>query len=283
MLGAEEPTTFPAPIRGRAVPRGSRYKASMPTRPPTILALGGGGFLMEPENPLLDAYVVQAAGRAAPRICFLPTASGDRPDAIDAFHDAFGRLGARTNHLLLPWAPDPEGAPEDGRPAGAASPADPVAHLAAQDVVYVGGGNTRRMLAVWRHFGLVAPLRRLWTTGTVVLAGVSAGALCWFEGGVTDSLPGRLTAMRGLGWLPGSFCPHYDGEIGRRPAYEALVVDGSLPAGLAVDDGCAVHFEGDGLVRVVASRPGAAAWRVSADGPIGRSTRVEARYLGPSG
>jgi peptidase E len=248
-------------------------------RPPTIVAMGGGGFSMEPDNPRLDLYALERTQVERPAVCLLPTASGDDDDYVDRFHAAFASLGAATSDVRLPWRPAPEGPPEAGEPAGPPSVPDLGAHLAAQDLVYVGGGNTRRMLAVWRHHGLDRILHALWHEGSVVLAGVSAGALCWFEEGVTDSVPGRLTPMRGLGWLPGSHCPHYDGEPGRRPAYEALVAAGRLAGGVAADDGCALHYEGRALRRVVASRPQAAAWRVRREAGAARCERLSARLL----
>lgn len=235
---------------------------------------------MEPENPLLDEFVLETAGCERPSVCFLPTASGDAEDYVGNFHTAFDSLGARTSHLLLPWQEVPDGEPEDGQPVGSPNVADVAAHLAAQDVVYVGGGNTRRMLAVWRAYGVAAALEQIWREGRVVLAGLSAGSLCWYEEGVTDSLPGVLTPMRCLGLLAGSHCPHYDGEEERRPAYERLVGDGALEPGIAADDGCALLYRGRELMDVVSSRPTAAAWRVDrvADGAVSR--RTDARYLG---
>jgi peptidase E len=252
----------------------------MSTREPTLVALGGGGFQMEPDNPLLDAYVLEVAGVERPSVCLLPTASGDPDAVVAAFHEAFGRLGAKTSELLLPWEATPDGLPEDGRAVGAPNVADLAAHLAAQDVIYVSGGNTRRMLAVWRAYGIDTVLRELWQDGSAVLAGVSAGSLCWYEQGVTDSMPGALTPMTCLGFLPGSHCPHYDGEAERRPAYERLVGEGSLLPGMAADDGCALRYARTELIDVVSSRPGAAAWRVDrvAGGAVSR--RTDARYLG---
>lgn len=252
----------------------------MHTREPTIIAMGGGGFMMEPENPLLDAYVLEATGIDQPRICFLGTACADRASTVEAFHATFSGLGARATHLALPWAADPEGPPELGQPMGEPNVPDLRAHLLAQDAIYVGGGNTRRMLAVWRHYGVDEVLHDLWASGRAVLAGVSAGALCWFESGVTDSIPGTLSPMRALGWVAGSFCPHYDGEPGRRPTYEGLVATDALSPGWAADDGCALHYRGDVLHRIVSSRPEAAAWRVEADAAGDCSRRHAPDYLG---
>ena len=133
--------------------------------------------------------------------------------------------------------------------------------LPTQDVIYVGGGNTKSMLAVWREWKVPELLRRAWRSGTV-LAGVSAGAMCWFETGVTDSWAGRLAGLPCLGLLPGTCCPHYDGEPERRPALHRLVSKGTVPKALALDDGVAAHFVGHELVRVVSSRATAAAHQV---------------------
>jgi peptidase E len=152
--------------------------------------------------------------------------------------------------------------------------------LLDQDVVYVGGGNTANMLAVWRVHGVDRALQQAWEAG-VVLTGISAGSLCWFESGTTDSF-GSLAPLTGLlGFLPGSHSPHYDGEPDRRPTYHALVASGALPGGYAADDGAALVFGGTDLVEVVASRPAARGYRVARDAD-GRTAETElpTRYLG---
>jgi len=252
----------------------------MVPRSPTIVALGGGGFSMEPENPLLDVYVLAQAGVDHPRIAFLPTASGDAASYVKDFHAAFTALGARTEHVLLPWAAEEGGAPEDGVALCPEDAGKLAARLRGQDVIYVGGGNTRRMLAVWRAYGIDGVLRDLWQAGRVILAGLSAGSLCWYEAGVTDSLPGALTPMTCLGFLSGSHCPHYDGEAERRPSYEALVAEGALPAGVAAQDGCALRYRRADLVEIVSSRPGASAWHVESTAEGVTSRHLAARYLG---
>ncbi|WP_373048692.1 Type 1 glutamine amidotransferase-like domain-containing protein [Vulgatibacter sp.] len=233
-------------------------------RKPTIIAMGGGGFSMEPDNPLLDDYVLSLTGKERPSVCFVPTASGDAEGYIERFHAAFTER-ADTAVLQL----------------FRRSVADLAAFIARQDVVYVGGGNTANMLAVWRVHGFEAVLRSAWQRGTI-LCGLSAGALCWFEGGVTDSFGEGLAPLRdGLGLLPGSFCPHYDGEPLRRPAYERLVLQGELPGGWAADDGVALHFEGTELVSVVASSADAAAWRLHAgNGEQLSVQRLQPLFLG---
>ena len=217
----------------------------MPTRRRAqIVALGGGGFSMEPKNPRLDDYVLSLAGRRRPRVCFVPTASGDSPVYVRRFLRAFPRRRAEASVLSL--------FRRDGE--------DLRLLVLAQDVVYVGGGNTVNLLAVWRAHGLDRILRAAWRRG-VVLTGVSAGALCWFEGGTTDSFGPLAPLHDGLGFLKGTFSPHYDGEPGRRPLFHRLVA-GGLPAGFACDDGAALHFVGRRLVGAVASRPRASAYRV---------------------
>lgn len=234
----------------------------------TVVAMGGGGFSMEPDNPLLDDHVIALArvrrGRDRPRVCFLATASGDSPMYIANFYAAFARKSEATHLPLFV---------RDER--------DIEAFLLDQDVVYVGGGNTENMLAVWRVHGVDRALRRAWEAG-VVMTGLSAGSLCWFETGTTDSFGRSLAPLSaGLGFVPGSHSPHYDGEETRRPRYHQLVEDGALPAGYAADDGAALVFDGPDLVEVVTSRPTARAYRVER-GPDGRAveTAVPVRYLG---
>ena len=218
---------------------------------------------MEPENPLLDEYVLQASGVARPTVCFLPTASGDSNERIAQFYTAFNRWPCRPIHLAL-----------FRRPAELA----PI--IEASDILYVGGGNTRFMLAIWRACGLDRLVRQAWERGTV-LAGVSAGAICWFEQGLTDS-DGPLTGLDCLGFLPGSCAPHYDGEAERRPSFQRLIGQGALPPGLALDDGAAAHFVDSERRRIVTSRPGAAAYWVSSDQVRITEESLPVEYLGPS-
>ena len=222
--------------------------------------MGGGGFSMEPDNPLMDSWLLSLTGATTPKICFLATASGDAREYIERFYTAFSALPCTPRHLPLFRREDP----------------DLRAVVLGQDLIYVGGGNTANMLAVWRIHGLDAVLREAWQAG-VVLAGLSAGSLCWFDSGVTDSFGVALAPLRdGLGLLPGSHCPHYDGEALRRPCYRELIRTGALPPGLATDDSAAMRFSGTSLVEVVSSRPGAGAWKVTADG----EQAIDARYLG---
>ncbi len=229
-----------------------------------IVAMGGGGFSMEPDNLALDRYVLGLSPRSEPRVCFLPTASGDSPDYVERFTAAFATLPCVPTHLSLFVPPT----------------ADLHSFLLDQDVVYVGGGNTRNLLVLWREWGLDHILREARERGAV-LAGISAGAICWFEEGVSDSVvPGQLAPLRALGFLPGSHCPHYDGEPERRPAYHRLVEEGRLGPGYAADDGAALHFVGSQLVRVVASRPHARAYRVERRGDSVEERPLPTVYLG---
>jgi peptidase E len=226
--------------------------------------MGGGGFSMEPRNPLLDEFLLGLARGRRPRVCFVGTASGDSPLYLARFLRAFRRFACRPTHLSL-VAP-PRGSLRD--------------FVLRQDVVYVGGGNTRVLLALWREWGLDRILREARREG-VVLAGLSAGSVCWFEEGLSDSVePGRLLPIRALGLLPGSHCPHYDGEPGRAPAYRRAVARGDLADGFAADDGAALVFEGRRLSRVVSSRPGARAWRVERRGRRAVETALRPDYLG---
>jgi dipeptidase E len=211
-----------------------------------LLALGGGGFTMEPTNPLLDDYVLSLSPAAEPRILFLPTASGDTTAQIHAFHARFGDRLCVPEHLSL------------FRLADARRPLEEI--VLEQDIVYVGGGSMRNLLAIWRAHELDRLLERAWRAG-VVLAGLSAGAMCWFEGGITTS-SGPPAPMAGLGLLEGSLTVHADGEPERLPVFLSSVRDGTLPGGWAVDDGVGLLFRGQRLKRVVSSRPGAGAQRV---------------------
>ncbi len=231
-----------------------------------IVAMGGGGFSMEPDNPLLDEFVLSLARTPRPRVCFVPTAGGDNDGYVARFYRAFAALDCRPAELRL----------------FEREVLDLESFVLAQDVIYVGGGNTASMLAVWRAHGLDQVLRRAWAGG-VVMCGLSAGMNCWFRQSVTDSFGlARLAPLRdGLGLLPGSGCPHYDGEPLRRPTFRQLIAAGELADGWAADDGAALVFTGDTLTDVVSSRPEAAAYRVTRT-VDGRSVeeRIPARYLG---
>ena len=233
-----------------------------------IVAMGGGGFQMEPDNPLLDDHVLalarEGSGRDRPRICLIPTASADDAALIADFERLLApRAETRVLRLF------------------ARSDDDLAAVVLAQDAVYVSGGNTANMLAVWRLHGLDCVLRRAWNAG-VVMAGMSAGAICWFESCTTDSFGPTLRPLQGgLGILDGSVSPHYHGESQRQALVHRLVGDATLPAGYGVDDGAALVFRDRELLEVVASQPEAAAYRVEPDGAGGTTEmRLPSRFLG---
>jgi dipeptidase E len=224
---------------------------------PQIVGLGGH-FLGEPEYRALEDWLLGLTQKERPRVLFIPTASAEDPGYTVRFFDTF-KDRAEVSHLdFFPWPPS-----------------ELRTFVLGHDLVYVGGGNTANMLAIWREHGLDEIVREAWEAG-VVLAGVSAGMICWFEGGVTDSFGPHLEAMECLGLIPGSACPHYDGEELRRPRYHELVA-GELPSGWAADDGVALHFEGWELREAVTALPGKAAYRVRLgdDGVV--EERVEAR------
>jgi dipeptidase E len=208
--------------------------------------MGGGGFTMPERNPALDRLVLSLTGKPVPKICFVPTASGDRGDLAMRFRQRFD-----------PWPCEPSVLSlfQLGR-----NRIDPVEHLLAQDAIYVGGGSMRNLLAIWREHGIERAMRTAWESG-VVLAGVSAGAMCWFEAGVSVS-GGTPEPVEGLGLLEGSLSVHMCSEPERLPVYRAAVANGSLPAGYAADDSAALLFAGTELAECVASREGARVVRV---------------------
>jgi dipeptidase E len=218
-----------------------------------VLAMGGGGFTMQERSPSLDRLVLELTGKPVPRICFLPTASGDPRDQVTRFYERFGGWPCSPSILSLFHL---------GRDR-----IDPVAHLLSQDAIYVGGGSMRNMLAIWREHGIDETMRTAWHRG-IVLAGLSAGAMCWFEGGISLS-GGAPEVVRGLGLLSGSLSVHLDGEAERLPVYRAAVATGGLPPGYAADDGAAVLFRGHELAECVASQAGARVLRMWSDGEGG--------------
>ncbi len=235
-----------------------------------VLAIGGTGGLpdvgcAEDGRPLLLDYAAKLAGAAVPKICIMNTASGDDPAGYVRTYSGLSALPSRISHLQLFPMPNV---------------ADPAGLLLSQDVIFVGGGSVANAVAVWRVHGLDVILRQAWEAG-VVLAGVSAGAICWFDGGTTDSFGLPLQPFTaGLGMLAGSYCPHYNSEPGRRPLFRALVADGKLDAGIACDDGAAAHFIDDSLAEIVADRPDAYGHRVEpADEAAASETVLPTRLL----
>jgi dipeptidase E len=229
-----------------------------------VVAYGGGGFSMEAGNPLLDDYVLSLARSERPRVCFLPSASGDADHYVVRFYRAFDGARCEASHISLFRR---DHGPEDLRD-----------HLLAQDLIYVGGGSVLSLLGVWAAHGIDDILREAWERG-VIMCGVSAGSLCWFTEGVT-AFHGPPRPYRGLGILPCSNTVHYDAERGRADEYRRRLREG-MTAGYAAEDGAALHFVGERLHRVVCSRPEARAFRMrrASGGKVARRT-LRSVYLG---
>jgi len=238
----------------------------VPIPTPQIVALGGGGFSMERDGTLLDDYVLSLIGSERPRVCFLPTASGDADHYIVRFYRRFA-ASCDASHVSLFRRDQGTGGVED----------DLATHLLSQQLIYVGGGNVVSMLGAWRAHGLDEVLRAAWRKG-IVLCGPSAGSLCWFQEALS-AFHGAPRPVQGLALLPFSNCVHYDAEPARRAEYHRAVADG-MRGGYAADDGVALHFRGTRLHRAVSSCPQGGAYRVAVSGGRIRETRLAVGYLG---
>jgi dipeptidase E len=221
-----------------------------------------GGFkLADEDHRGLESQLLRMTGKERPRVCFLPTASADDADYTVIFYEAFSGRADTTHVVFHPWPP------EDLRD-----------RIVGSDLVFVGGGNTANMLAIWRVHRVDGMLREAWEAGAI-LCGSSAGMICWFEAGVTDSFGPDLLGMRdGLGFLPGSACPHYDGEELRRPRYHELVREG-FPAGYAAEDDVGLVFHGTEFAEAISAAPGQRAYRVELRGGEVVETPIEARVV----
>jgi peptidase E len=238
----------------------------MKTAPRQIVAFGGGGFSMESGNPLLDDYVLGLTGAERPRVCFLPSASGDADHYIVRFYRAFSAHRCEASHISLFRR---EQGPEDLR-----------RHLLSQDLIYVGGGSVISLLGVWRAHGIDEILREAWEAG-VILCGLSAGSLCWFAEAVTG-FHGAPKRLEGLGLLPFSNCVHYEPGSKRRQSYHHFLREG-MRAGYAAEDGAALHFVDTELSRVIASRPQARGYRLDVAGQRVVEMRIATTFLGDRG
>lgn len=236
----------------------------MAEKPRQIIPIGGGGFYRDAENLELEKYLIRQTGVESPRVAFVPTASGEPDHYVASFYAAFLKLGCRPSVLtFFKRTPDLR------------------SFLLDQDVIYVGGGNTKSLLALWRDWGVVEILREAWESG-IVLTGVSAGAICWFEQGLTDSFADGLRPLDGLGFLAGSCCPHYDGEPQRRPSYHRLLSSGEISAGIAIEDWTGVHFKGREIFKVITSKRGARAYSMRAVYGSVQEVALPAEFLGSS-
>ncbi len=227
-----------------------------------IVAFGGLRPPKGKTHPLIN-YVLSLSERDRPKVCFIPTATGDAATSIVAFYDRFTASNAEPSHLSL----------------FNRTVYDIEEYLLNQDIIMVGGGNTANMLATWRIHGVDVALEKAWGAG-VILCGGSAGSLCWFECGTTDSF--NIYELEplydGLGFLPGSHCPHYDGEEQRKPLYHKLISEGFAP-GYAIDDDAAIHFLGTEVRQAISSRDNAGAYYVQKSGNAVTETTLKTKIL----
>ncbi len=229
-----------------------------------IVAIGGAEFQMRPENEALLDYIVSLLDGPAPRVCLVPTASGDPQDQIAAFHAMMERRGVVASSMSLFRLGD--------------VPVDPAEHLLAQDAIYVTGGSMVNLMALWREHGIDLLMRRAHEQG-VLLCGYSAGSMCWFESGISRG-GGLPAAVAGIGLVPSSHCVHYSQDPARRDAYRRAVAGGGIGPGLALDDHAAALLRDGELVEAVRSRESASAFRVAPDGDGGvTETPIDARLL----
>ncbi len=235
----------------------------------TIVALGGGGFSMEDDNIYLDAFIFGLAQKERPKVCFVGTASGDAQSYSEKFLNAMEKHDVVANELLL------------YRPPVARDELEK--YVLDQDVIYVGGGNTFNLMTLWKAWGLDEIFKKAHDQG-VLLAGISAGSICWFDGGVSDSFspPGSdlLDAVEGIGLIAGSNCPHYDGEAYRRDQYHRLLKNGSLKDGIAAENGVALVYKKGRLAEVVSSSEEKFAYKIVVENGIVHEEKIRARFLG---
>ncbi len=222
-----------------------------------IIAHGGAGFASAKKDLKIERYMLQQVQAAHPKICFLPQASAEVKDYVVSFYEAFTTLGAQPSWISL-----------FGRVKNTWKE-----KLLAQDIIYVGGGNTRSMLALWREWGMDKVLVEAYHKG-ILLCGISAGAICWFEQSVTDSV-WPLGALNGLNLIPGSCCPHYDSEVERRPAYLEKVNSGELLPGLGLEDHTAAHYIDGELEQIVTGIQEKTAFKISKN----QEERLQSLYL----
>ncbi|MFC0581423.1 Type 1 glutamine amidotransferase-like domain-containing protein [Micrococcoides hystricis] len=227
-----------------------------------FVLLGGGGFSMNPTATALDRYLLSLTGKENPKVCFVPTAGGDNPEYVSRFEQAYADL-AQTHVFTLFGNEYPIGQAQD---------------LLGHDLIFVGGGSTVNLLALWRAHKVPDALHQAQRSGTI-LAGVSAGANCWAAASSTDSFGTLAPLQDGLGWLPFSVCPHYRGEAGRREHFHHWVGTGELPDGYGIDDGVGMHFIGERLEEVVTEVPNNSAFQVSRQPGGSNEKRLPATVL----
>lgn len=226
----------------------------------------GGAFLANPDGDLhLERYFISLSRKKSPKVLFVPTASGDNEPYQLRFYQAYTRLGC-----------DPQVLPLFKR-----TPQNLRKFVLEHDAIAVGGGNTRTMLAIWRDWGLDRILREAYDKG-IPLGGSSAGSICWFEHGITDSVAGPLTRLNCLGFIKGSNCPHYDSEQDRRPTFQKMVSDGTTLPGNAADDAVGLHYINGKFSQAVSAKATAKAWSVKRVKGKAVETVIEPVFLGAS-
>ena len=198
-----------------------------------IIAIGGGGFGRNPNSTIIEQYILDQSSQSKPKICFIPTASAEDKSYIVNFYKAFSKLNCQATHLnFFERTPNLRSI------------------INKQDIIYVGGGNTKSMLAVWKEWKLDVLLEKFYKKGKI-LCGVSAGSICWFEKGITDSWASNLSVLDCLGLIKGNNCPHYDGEKDRRPTVHKFIEDSKIDGCYASDDGAAIHFKNGEIYKSV--------------------------------
>ncbi len=228
-------------VVGAAASRTFAFATPLATRK---ILIAGGGF-----GTAFIRYMAALTGKPRPKLCYLPTASADSPDGIITWFKNCAPLNVEPSvqESFIESLSQPRGWEEV---------------FLSVDGIVVSGGNTLNQQAIWKAQGIDAVLRKAWDQG-IVLGGASAGSLCWFEEGTTDSRPKELTIVQGLGLLKGSHSPHYDAEPGRRPLYQKLIGSGEMKPGYACDNDAGIYFEDNEVKRVVSAREGAKVYYVS--------------------
>jgi peptidase E len=226
-----------------------------------IFAIGDNGFRSHPDVTALFQHLVQSTNQVRPRVCLIPTASGDDQAYMDSFDRMFSRFDCQISHLSL-FRGEKE---------------DLAEILLNQDLIYVSGGNTRNMLVLWKEWGVDVILKEAYQRG-IILAGGSAGSLCWFTSGVTDSIPGRFSSMPCLGFLKESHCPHYD-ELTRRPYYLSAVKMRELSDGIAAENGVALHYVNEEFQEALSAYPDRNAYQVTLKHESVTETQIKARRV----
>ena len=201
-----------------------------------IIAIGGGGFGRNPGNGTIEKYILDQSDKNRPNICFIPTATGDDESYKVSYYATLTKLNCTPTHIdFFKRTTDLEKLIKD------------------QDIIFVGGGNTKSMLAVWREWGLDKILKKAYQNGTI-MCGVSAGAICWFEKGVTDSWADKLNIMNCLGFIKGSCCQHYDEEPERKPSLSKFIENKDIQNCYAIEGGCALHIKNEEVYSAISFR-----------------------------